>query len=253
MKILNFYIILFSILLGSDEISCDICKLAINNNYFKDAWGNKYHSYHKKDAHFCNTCSRIISVRLTRGGFQFNDGRYMCKLCETSIIKTKEQRLNSMDFVVNLLNKKGIDISLDGIEVSLVDKKTLEESIIHLSNHNKETVKGITILNNNKYRINILWGLTELEFKSVLAHELLHVWVDYNNIRLNEGKLEGLCNLGSALVYKYDNSQLSKILLESMKNNNDPIYGKGYKYMDSMLEIHGWESLISILLKNNQN
>ena len=253
MKIINFYIIFFSIIFCKVEMNCDICKLAIKDNYYKDPWGNKYHSYHKKDGFFCNTCSRIISVRTTGGGFQFNDGRYMCKLCQASIIKTDKEQSKSINSVIKLLNEKGIDIALSGIDISIVDKKTLQESIIHLSNHNEETIKGITILNNGKYEINILWGLTELEFKSVLAHELLHVWIDYNNIRLNEEKLEGFCNLGSAIVYKYYNNQLAKILLQSMENNNDPIYGKGYRYMSSMLEIHGWESLISILLNNNQN
>ena len=252
MNIIIFYIISLSILAGSTSINCDICREAIDNNYFKDAWGNKYHSYHKKDGNFCSTCSRMISIRLTGGGFQFNDGRYMCKLCETSMI-TERQKAKSIDSVIKLLNKKGIDITSNGIEVSMVDRKTLQKSIIHLSNHNEETVKAITILDNNKYRINILWGLTELEFESVLAHELLHVWVDYNNIKLNEGKLEGFCNLGAAMIYKHYNNQLAKVLLQSMENNDDPIYGRGYKYMSSMLKIHGWESLISILLNNNQN
>ena len=253
MKMIIFYIFFLSVLLASNDINCDICKQNINDNYFKDAWGNIYHSYHKKDGNFCNTCSRMISVRLTGGGFQFNDGRYMCRLCETSIINSERDKLKSIDSVIKLLNNKGIDISSNGVEVSLVDRKTLQESIIHQTNHNKETIKAITILNNNRYAINILWGLTDLEFKSVLAHELLHVWIDYNNIRLNEGKLEGFCNLGSAMVYKNYNNQLAKVLIRAMENNDDPIYGKGYKYMDSMLEIHGWESLISILLKNNQN
>ena len=253
MKAIIFYIIFFSMLLGTADINCDICKQIIDNNYFQDAWGNKYHAYHKKDGNFCDTCSRMISVRLTGGGFQFNDGRYMCKLCEISIINSEKDRKQSIDSVVKLLNSKGIDITSNGIEISLVDKKTLQKSILHLSNHNEETVKAITILKNGRYAINVLWGLTQIEFESVLAHELLHVWIDYNNIRLNEGKLEGFCNLGSAAVYKHYNNQLGRVLLQSMQNNDDPIYGRGYKYMDSMLQIHGWESLISILLNNNQN
>ena len=35
-----------------------------------------------------------------------------------------------------------------------------------------------------------------------------------------------------------------------MKKNDDPIYGKGYKYMSSLLEIHGWNELTNMLLHN---
>ena len=253
MKIIFFYLTITSTLFASVDFSCDICKGNIEKNYFIDAWGNKYHEYHKRDGEFCSTCSRIISARLTSGGFQFNDGRYMCRLCSTSMIDSNEKKISSTLSIIKLLNDKGINIIEDGINISLVDKNTLKDAIIHLPSHNKETVKAITILNNNKYEIKILWGLNQIEFESALAHELLHVWIDYNNIRLNEAKLEGFCNLGSALVYKYYNNQLSNILLKSMQNNKDPIYGRGYKYMNSLLKVHGWDSLKSILLNNNQN
>ena len=69
----------------------------------------------------------------------------------------------------------------------------------------------------------------------------MHVWIDYNNIKLNKSKLEGFSNLGSGLVYDNYNLELAKVLKSSMKKNDDPIYGKGYKYMSSLLEIHGWE------------
>ena len=99
----------------------------------------------------------------------------------------------------------------------------------------------------------MLWGLHQIEFESALAHELLHVWVDYNNIRLHKDKLEGFCNLGSALIYDDANTKLSKILKKSMLENNDPIYGRGYKYMNSLLEKHGWKKLISIIRESNHN
>ena len=113
----------------------------------------------------------------------------MCRLCSTSMIDSNQKKISSTLSIIKLLNDKGINIIEDGINISLVDKNTLKDAIIHLPSHNKETVKAITILNNNKYEIKILWGLNQIEFESALAHELLHVWIDYNNIRLNEAKL----------------------------------------------------------------
>ena len=36
-----------------------------------------------------------------------------------------------------------------------------------------------------------------------------------------------------------------------MSESNDPVYGRGYKYMNSLLEKHGWEKLVSILRDNH--
>jgi hypothetical protein len=122
--------------------------------------------------------------------------------------------------------------------------------LLHKLHICRPSLKGYTYFNNQKYIIEILWGLNQIEFEAVLAHELLHVWIDYNNIKLNKSKLEGFCNLGSRLVYDNYNLELAKVLKSSMKNNDDPIYGKGYKYMNSLLEIHGWDKLTNMLLNN---
>ena len=136
------------------------------------------------------------------------------------------------------------------VSINLVDRASLQASTYSISKHSKESIKGYTYFNNQKYIIEILWGLNQLEFEAVLAHELLHVWVDYNNIKLNKSKLEGFCNLGAGLVYDNYNLELAKVLKSSMKKNDDPIYGKGYKYMSSLLEIHGWNELTNMLLHN---
>ena len=47
---------------------CDICNEVILNEYYIDAWGNKFHAKHLKNGIHCNTCSRIISKELTGGG-----------------------------------------------------------------------------------------------------------------------------------------------------------------------------------------
>ena len=80
-----------------------------------------------------------------------------------------------------------------------------------------------------------------------MAHELLHVWLHQNQIKLSLSLTEGFCNLGSALIYDNANTKLSKILKKSMSESNDPVYGRGYKYMNSLLEKHGWKKLLSIV------
>ena len=123
----------------------------------------------------------------------------------------------------------------------------------YIKKHSKKTIKAYTFFNNKNYEVNILWGLNQIEFEAVLAHELLHVWIDYNNLKINNDKLEGFCNLGSSLVYKSYDLKLADILQKSIEEDNDPTYGRGYVYMNFLLEHHGWNELISILLSSNQN
>ena len=252
MKIATFLIsaTLFFSNLYSLETYCDICNEVILSEYYIDAWGNKFHSAHKEKGAFCNTCSRIISKGLTGGGFKFNDGRHMCKLCSASMINSEHLKIESINNVMSIL--KEIDISIDDqfLSINLVDRESLQNATFSISSHSKKTIKGYTYYNNHKYVINILWGLNRLEFEAILAHELLHVWVDYNNIKLNKSKLEGFCNLGSTLVYDSYDLELSRVLKKSIEDNPDPVYGKGYKYMNSLLEIYGWDKLISMLLNN---
>ena len=252
MKIATFLIsaTLFFSNLYSLGTYCDICNEVIVSEYYIDAWGNKFHSAHKEKGSFCNTCSRIISKGLTGGGFEFNDGRHMCKLCSASMINSEHLKIESINNVMSIL--KEIDISIDDqfLSINLVDRESLQNATFSISSHSKKTIKGYTYYNNHKYVINILWGLNRLEFEAILAHELLHVWVDYNNIKLNKSKLEGFCNLGSTLVYDSYDLELSRVLKKSIEDNPDPVYGKGYKYMNSLLEIYGWDKLISMLLNN---
>ena len=255
MKIIKFTIVisLLSVYLIASNMYCDICDEIINTEYLQDAWGNKFHLEHQENGIYCGTCSRIISKRITGGGFQFDDGRYMCKLCSHSMVDTEELKISSISNVLYLLKEKGIIIDDKNISINLVDRANLQNSTFSLSKHSKKTIKAYTFFNNKNYEVNILWGLNQIEFEAVLAHELLHVWIDYNNLKINNDKLEGFCNLGSSLVYKSYDLKLADILQKSIEEDNDPTYGRGYVYMNSLLEHHGWNELISILLSSNQN
>ena len=64
------------------------------------------------------------------------------------------------------------------------------------------------------YKIYILSNLHQTEFKSVLAHEFLHVYLFENNYQLSPEIREGFCNLGSELIYENENSKYSMLKIE---------------------------------------
>ena len=117
-------------------------------------------------------------------------------------------------------------------------------------------LKGFTHIDHkNKtqtiYTISILFGLPQIEFEAVLAHELLHVWLDQNKIRLSPKNTEGFCNLGRYLIYQNNQSYFSKIHLKAMDNSKNSTYGIEYRKMKDKLEKNGWKILISDLRNNN--
>ena len=101
------YSVLYIISLGlifavnNSENICAICNLIIDDEYLVDSWGNPFHAKHSVESEYCDTCSRIISKRITNGGFKFNDGRYMCTLCEKNIVKNSDQISTSTNKILN--------------------------------------------------------------------------------------------------------------------------------------------------------
>ena len=89
--------------------------------------------------------------------------------------------------------------------------------------------------------------MPKLEFEALLAHELLHVWLNENKIILSSPSTEGFCNLGSYLIYNNDNTHFSTIHLRAMDTYEDLVYGQGYREMKIYLKKLGWKKLISHL------
>ena len=142
------YLVLYMISLGlvlavnNSENVCAICNLMINDEYLVDSWGNPFHAKHSVEAKYCDTCSRIISKRITNGGFEFNDGRYMCTLCEKNIVKNSNQISSSANKILNYYRDLGIYLNKKDFSIELISL----DKLIALNNyHENEKIKGCTI------------------------------------------------------------------------------------------------------------
>ncbi len=236
---------------------CTICTLPLENSYLIDPWGNKYHKYHSQDGVLCSSCSRVISEKITQGGYKFNDGRFLCSLCEASIIKTDSDINKSKNRVTKQLSSIGIFPFPDSISISTVDNSSLKRKSRSLHHNNLKGVTNIKIQHkplrmvSRRYEINILNGLLKTEFEAVLAHELIHIWLTELDKNYSDIFTEGFCNLGSALIYDNDNTKFSRIHLKSMIENDDPVYGEGYRMCRKLLSQHGWSEFITRVKNGN--
>ena len=241
-----FLLILCSIVLASQINNyCSVCLKQLNKSYLIDAWGNKFHDFHEKDGHYCNSCSRLISEGITHGGYKTIDDRYICSLCYPNLIYD----INSIEIsrinVIRQLEKVGFKGLPNNIPIVLLNKSELLKISKNAYHRN---LKGFTKIKKNintkdNYTIYILDNLHQIEFEAVLAHEYLHVWQNDLNIRLTNTDSEGLCNLASSLIYDNYNNQFSKILKTTLENDQT-IYGQGYRNIENIKNELGWNRLI---------
>ena len=234
---------------------CDVCYQPIEGEYIKDPWGNIYHNHHRSKMPSCESCNRLISKNTTDGGYRINDSRSVCNICREYIIHDKNEIENIYLDLRNELKNLGISNLPKTMSIKLIDTK---EELFRISKiPSSNGLQGYTKYNyqtfgrekiNENFTIFILSNLHEINFRAVLAHEMLHVYLFKNNISLRESLVEGFCNLGAKYVYDSNiENKISELKLKSMYKSNHPEYGKGFRIMSSELERYGWSKLLKKL------
>lgn len=230
---------------------CVICGRPIEGEHLVDIWGQSSHKEHNgKKISLCDSCGRIISPG-TLGGETYSDGRLICGICKKSSVTDVQSIRPVLAELIKLLGGYGIRPLPNDIPVSLVDRKTLAVKSL---GSDKENTRGFTKsmarvqngkITSFKHRIYILDGLPLTEFKGVLAHELFHVWLNENKVKMAGKETEGFCNLGIMLVNMNVKSEYAQVLQDQLEQNNDPVYGEGYRMMKKKLDDMGWANLLS--------
>jgi hypothetical protein len=144
---------------------------------------------------------------------------------------------------------------LKNITVELVDSNTLDPKNKSNSKTSKRGETKTSFLSKNgiivswSHRIRIQYGLPMPLFKSVLAHEMLHVWLNENKVKITDKETEGFCNLGFLLVIENEGSAFSKVLQKNLDQDPDEVYGEGFRLMKARLDKLGWPGMISHVKK----
>lgn len=235
------------------EKQCCICLASLSGKIAQDEWGYWAHFHHSLQ--HCYSCHRFLSKHSSGGAYQYGDGRLTCGFCKKTAVtdginvnKSKRRVLKVLEEVGFLSIPKDVEIVLsDGRQLSSNSRRAntagLTLTRVHFSNHKKVGIN---------HQIGVLYGLPLIEFEAVLAHELLHVWQNEHEFKLSKKYSEGLCELGSYLIYSGSKAELAKFLLEKMFNNKDPIYGDGFRLMHDKLKRMGWKRFVQDLHKNKK-
>ena len=238
-------LILISTVLAFNGRRCNICYGEIESDYLKDAWGNIFHKEHEKTAEFCESCYRVVSVAITDGGYYLPDNRLICNLCYQSSVNSYDEALKILDMTIEYLSNNGINIDSSYIKLNLIFKNE-----IRLDSNNHLNYKAFTILNKSEslssHEIFILKGLPSQEFSSILAHELMHIWIAENNIKIENELEEYYCNLVARDLYSVDINMFSSIKQNSIDihlddNKYDSLFcKKNYSINEIIEHIHDY-------------
>lgn len=237
---------------------CDVCGEPLSGKYRTDFWGLKYHIEHEAELPRCDYCMRLISEGTTGGGRIYSDGRHLCNICfETAVMADSEVK-SARYFVLGLLHGNGIDFNKENIDISLVDVPSLKQvsgadfdlNEMGFCKFEFTLVDKDTIEKNNT--IYILSGLPELVFKGVLAHEMMHAWMNLSGIHdLPLDICEGSANYASYLVYATNNDKFAEYLIKNLDENPDPVYGEGFRKVKAIVSGNGINNWLKYLRDQN--
>ena len=193
-----------------------------------------------------------------------HDGRCLCYNCKSTVISTRSEISESLTYVKNLLVSVGFDFgtcNVDNIPIEIASARRMAEiqntsistnnkGVTHTETQIRGTSKSDMKVVGHTHKIYMLSDQPRLEFLGTLAHELLHVWQNEHDIKLSPMKCEGLCNMGSYLVYSTDKSPMANLFIKNLKESRDPIYGDGFRYVFAKHIMSGWGGVIQSVINN---
>ncbi|MEG3637906.1 protein DA1 [Magnetococcus sp. PR-3] len=220
--------------------------------FIQDAWDNQYCADHQKRLVKCQSCGRLISEALTRGGVEHRGGPSICNLCHPTAILDSKQASQLTRSVCAFLSKLNLDIDPTTIPLTLVNNKTLRKASKNRRDEvrglcrTRTTMQGKKVMDHRPEEILILKGLPKEHFCMVAVHEFTHAWIAWHKVRgLSKRDEEGLCCLMEFLWLREQKTPMAKFRLKQLNDSKDPIYGKGLTQAKAALKQHGLPTILS--------
>ena len=241
-------------------VKCSVCGEPIMGEYYSDAFGNKYHRKHENEFPKCDNCNRLICKSITGGGVRYNDGREICNICFKKAVKNLSEYNSALVRVASTLRQFGLNIETGNISLKNVDRSELKRiagSSYSNSMRGYCDTKIKTLKEGNResrttsHIIYILDKIPIDNIESILAHELMHVWIHQQTEIEHSSELEeGSCNYISYLYLKRKNNLNAEPLIKQLLSDPDPAYGDGFRKIKSLYEGKPLNSLLAFLKRN---
>lgn len=236
---------------------CAIGGEILKSAYLITAWGEPFCAQHEKALPKCYSCGRPICDRMTGGGVRYGDGRTMCNLCKRTSVDELRAGQRLLDAVRANLGRLGINTGTVNIQLRLAEQGELERQSNRsygrkpagMAHHSTVSQDGV-IIQRNVDGISILHGLPREHFESIAAHELMHVHLFVNAYpEMQPVVEEGLCELAEFLWLQRQKTKAAEVRLMSMQQNEDPVYGDGYRAARTVYDRMGLVKLLAHVKK----
>lgn len=242
---------------------CSVCGKRVKNGM---------HFGSKDGVFYCLECSKktvCFACGLPNDCSVLDDGRTICAKCKKTSIKSFREAMNIIRDVRKTMKGK-LNISTDhNIKYELVNQHTLKsisknsEMELGLFAHeewkNTETTyksrlgfkygEETKVELTDSFYIYILTDIPKDKFIEITAHELAHDWMEkvYPNIKdlkITEGWSEFAASQVNSI---YKNGYLNI----RMEENNNPVYGDGYRFIADYVKQNRMEGLYKLFEKLN--
>jgi hypothetical protein len=238
-------------------LRCAICGGVVQGQYIIDFWGNAYHMRHKGEVPACDFCMRFITDELYDGSIRYSDGRILCRICAKSAVKKIGGARAIMRQVADHLRRFGIDVDTDRVQLHLIGLKQMQ-LLVHKPAHGlrgfadyQEERNLIGIRRRQQVDIYVLYGAPRIEMAATLAHELTHVWQFFNgSLEADPALSEGSCNYAAYLTLRKLGGPESEFIMQRMIDDDDPVYGGGFRRVKRYAEENGLANWLVLLRKN---
>ena len=244
---------------------CEVCGVPLTGTYLSDVHGHMFCPTHQEELTPCEACHRLICDRLTGGGIQFNDGLVLCNRCSPSAVTSPKEAAEVFARVRTSFEAMGFSLGHQKTPLRLVDRHTLagfqekkkrqgpslgmaRKRIHTRGRRGRQEVVGREFL-----EIIIQAGLPRSLFETVAVHELCHAWLFFSGADdLPVQVEEGLCTLCEDLWLTKHPSAENQARQKVLRENEDPIYGDGYRQAYQIYRARGRANLFKYVVRHGR-
>lgn len=237
---------------------CVVCGNVVLEEFFIDKRGNAVCRRHKDDAKRCSACQIFLSPIFNGSWSKLDDGRVLCEHCQTTSVTEMRIANDLIDEVKKELEKAGIVIDkkfkLSFVSINELNSNFDNFQVDHLgvTQYERSDMLG-GLFTFKKFKISVLYGLPHSLLRSVLAHELMHVWLFSNTPQPQDQQVcEGTCQYASYLILQNDSTENGRYFMEHLLEQEDEIYGEGFQKVLSYINSVGLDAWMDYMIYNEE-
>src|SRR5262245_3026416 len=184
-------------------VVCTVCSKVVLDHYVTDFWGGRAHAAHQADTPQCDFCERFIAGGYAANAVKLPDGRRLCGHCAATSVTTPNQVKDLAGVVSSSLAAHGVKVRMDDITYLLLGKDKMkkmsydpERHALGFTDYQRTYSSDVTFCN-----MVVLNGMPELQMTAVLAHEIMHVWLQRAGVHTaGTPWIEGSCEYAGYLL-----------------------------------------------------